>query len=98
MLVDLEYCVATVACGTVGKRNGDAFFVDCVKDDGNVIVPATLLASVESLVTMEGAGSWADVKNLKVPSRDDYQTGWWIREDNTSEVGIWAETDKPVNN
>jgi len=29
---------------------------------------------------------------------DNFQTGWWIRDDNTSAIGIYTETDKPVNN
>lgn len=32
---------------------------------------------------------------------DNFQTGWWIRdeaESTTLNFGIWAETDKPVNN
>jgi len=32
---------------------------------------------------------------MKIPSRDNYQTGRWVR-DNDAEK--WAETDKPVNN
>lgn len=32
---------------------------------------------------------------MKVPARDNYQTGRWIRDPATSK---WAETDKPVNN
>ena len=41
---------------------------------------------------------WTDVQNLKVMAWDNFQTGWWIRDDNTSEVGIYTETDKPINN
>jgi len=30
--------------------------------------------------------------------KDNFQTGWWIREDNTSEVGIYTETYKLLVN
>lgn len=99
----VSYCVHADVCGTVGKRNGNAFSVQCWGAEA-VAAPAlveidTLLTSVETIVNgKDDATSWADFRNLKVPSRDNYQTGWWTRESDNSEVGIWAETDKETNN
>jgi hypothetical protein len=93
-------CVYKDTCRTLGKLNGSAFQVICHNDNppDPVPAPADLLENVEILITTGGMGAWAGVQNMKVPSIDNYQTGWWIRDDNTSAVGIYTETDKPVHN
>ena len=97
-----SYCVINKVCGTLGKINNVPFHLNCWEADSNT-QPAlgeveTLFNNVELLITKDGAGSWTDVRHVKVPASQNYMTGWWTRDDNTSATGIWTETDKPVNN
>lgn len=93
-------CVYADQCGVVGKASGWPFSVHCFDTvtPETLPDPAELVAQVEAIITVDGPGSWLEVYNLKVPSLDNYQTGWWIRDDDTTEVGVYTETDKPVNN
>ena len=75
-------CVYADTCGALGKVNGGAWSVHCWDTDAApepLPVPADLLASVEDVITADGPGTWDDVYNLKIPSIQNYQTGWWIR-------------------
>jgi len=94
-------CVYADECGVIGKASGVAFSIHCWDTDPHpdpLPDADALLAQVEDIVTVEGAGSWDEVYNLKIPSIDNYQTGWWIRDDDTTDTGVYTETDKPVNN
>jgi hypothetical protein len=103
LIADVKsYCVAEKVCGSLGKLNNVPYILECWGDAATTAPvlknPTALLTSVELIITLNGAGSWTDVRHLKVPSAQNYQTGWWTRADNTSAEGVWAETDKPVNN
>lgn len=98
----VQKCVHKDQCNNLGKRNNIAFTVACT-DTGAaptlLPVPATLLTTVETTITTAGAGAWTAVKNMKVPSLDNFQTGWWIRgSDVGSAAAVYTETDKPVVN
>jgi len=60
--------------------------------------PLTHFDNVATIVGKDGIESFKDVKNVKIPALDNFQTGWWSRVDNTSEAGVYFETDKPINN
>jgi len=57
--------------------------------------PVTLMTNVDTLIAPETP--WEYI-NFRILAWDNYQTGWWWRDDNTTEVGIWSEADKPINN
>lgn len=58
--------------------------------------PVTLFANVATIVGLEGTSSFTAITSVKIPSKDNYQTGWWVADAATPP--IFTETDKPVNN
>jgi len=59
----------------------------------------TIFANVEDIVNEAEVKEWADtIENMKIPARDNYQTGRWVRAEEGADDELWAETDKPVNN
>lgn len=99
--VSHKHCVADIVCGTMGKRNGLEFFVNC--DFANTSYSysdvSTMFDNLEETVNRAPEyTSWSTVRNLKVPSRDNYQTGWWKRALDFGLTAPWAETDKEIHN
>lgn len=62
--------------------------------------PVTLFANVATIVGVDGATSFSAITNVKVPSKDNYQTGWWVASGagTVADPYVYTETDKPVNN
>merc|ERR1712139_89092 len=96
-------CVYADECGAVGRYSGNDWGIFCWDTDPNpepLPDVSAYLANIENTITVDREGAWDEVYNMKIPSIDNYQTGWWIRDDDTvaEGSGIYTETDKPVNN
>lgn len=53
----------------------------------------TMFNNVATIVGTDGKATFKDILDVKIPSKDNFQTGWWTVAD-----GVYSETDKPVNN
>lgn len=93
-------CVYQDECKSIGKINDVAFSIQCYDNQIEEVLPSPteLLATVEEVTTVEGAGAWTDIRNMKVLSLYDFENGLWIRNNNQAEIGIYTKYYKPVNN
>lgn len=93
-------CVAEGFCSSMGKLNGNAYFIACYEDvaEGETAAaPAavdvgTYLSELEEYITKPTV-SWADETDLIVSAKFAYQDGWFTLKD-----GKWTEYDKPADN
>lgn len=80
--------------------NGVAYAIPCWGGDAGDVAPAVspaadYLTTLGGIIRLEGENFDGDAfKNLKIPSLDNFQTGWWV----LGADGSWRETDKPATN
>jgi len=103
---NVDKCVYQRACDNVGKAAGNKFYVWCNNGADGVTEAAdpggqkfwsrtsdSMFNAVATIVGVDGTSSFTSITDVKIPSLDNFQTGWWTVVDSK-----YAETDKPVNN